>query len=261
MPRDVRRTVQRYLLHPGEQKSIAPVLFVTLLALALAPLLSAARWGGVFAIALIGGSAYMALVRTGAHGAFRRIAETIVIAGTLAAIVTPVLDEQRTDEIFRVVSNVLFVILLLITPMIVLIRLLLRPKITLDTVAGALAAYLQIGLFFGALYQLVAIVSSDPFFVGNPKVVGFDYMYFSFITITTTGYGDFTPATTVGQTMAVMEAIIGQLFLVTVVALVVSNLGREVPRRRSIHGEDVAEEDGPEDDVMDDDGDAAEPVS
>lgn len=237
MARDLRRTVQRYLLHPAEQKSIAPVLGVTLLALALAPLLSTFRWGGVFAIALIGGSAYMALVRTGAHGAFRRVAEGIVIAGTLAAVAAPLIDQQRTDEIFRVVSNALFVILLLITPMVVLIRLLLRPKITLDTVAGALAAYVQIGLFFGALYQLVAVLSSTPFFAGDPKVEGFDYFYFSFITITTTGYGDFTPATTLGQTMAVMEAIIGQLFLVTVVALVVSNLGQAVPRHRAIHGD------------------------
>ena len=251
MPRDLRRTVQRYLLHPGEQKSIAPVLGVTLLALALAPMLAAFRWGGVFAIALIGGSAYMALVRTGAHGVFRRVAETVVVLGTLAAVVTPVLSEQRTDDIFRLVSNALFVVLLLITPMVVLIRLLLRPKITLDTVAGALAAYLQIGLFFGALYQLVAQLSSTPFFAGDPKVTGFDYFYFSFITITTTGYGDFTPATTVGQTMAVMEAVLGQMFLVTVVALVVSNLGQSVPRHRRIHGEP----DGDPDDAVDGDPD------
>jgi hypothetical protein len=52
-----------------------------------------------------------------------------------------------------------------------------------------------------------------------------DYLYFSFVTITTTGYGDFTAATGIGRMTAVLEAIFGQLYLITVVALVVQNLG------------------------------------
>ena len=59
-----------------------------------------------------------------------------------------------------------------------------------------------------------------------------DFEYFSFITMTTVGYGDLTPATRLGQTLVTFEAVAGQVFLVTVVALTVSNLGRSTMRAR-----------------------------
>ena len=69
-----------------------------------------------------------------------------------------------------------------------------------------------------------------PFFVQMPDPAhppsSVDYLYFSFVTITTTGYGDFTAASGVGRMTAVLEAIFGQLYLITVVALVVQNLGQ-----------------------------------
>jgi voltage-gated potassium channel Kch len=234
VPERFRRNAERYLLHPGQQRSIAPVLALTLLTIVSLPFLIHLRWGNIVAVALVGGSAYLALVRTGAHGGFRRAAEAIVVITTVTAAIGPNLTNE--DDTITIVSSALFVLLLMITPMVMLVRLLLRPKITVDTMAGALAAYLQIGLFFGALYRFVGLVETQQFFVQGPAN-GFDYMYFSFITMTTVGYGDFTPATTTGQTLAVLEAIIGQVFLVTVVALIVSNLGRENPRGR----EDQAE--------------------
>jgi hypothetical protein len=59
-----------------------------------------------------------------------------------------------------------------------------------------------------------------------------DYIYFSFITMTTVGYGDFTSALNVGRMLAVMEAIFGQLYLITVVSLVVQNLGTRRQQER-----------------------------
>ena len=69
-------------------------------------------------------------------------------------------------------------------------------------------------------------VGGQPFFVQTDKPSGLDYIYFSFVSVTTLGFGDFTPATDVGKMAAVIEAIGGQLYLVVVVALFVSRIGR-----------------------------------
>jgi hypothetical protein len=87
---------------------------------------------------------------------------------------------------------------------------------------GALAAYLFIGMAFGFAYRLLGAVQSSPFFgAGGDGTVSQD-LFFSFITLTTTGYGNLVPATNPGQSLAVLEALTGQLFLVTAVAKVVS---------------------------------------
>ncbi len=221
----------RYLRRPSEQKSIAPVLGLTILAMIATPALSRYGWGRTVVVALVGASATMALTRTGAHGALRHAAEAIVVFTTVAAAIVPSVTSLNEGHWLQIVAAGLFVLLLLITPITVLLRMMLRPKITVDTLAGALTAYLQIGIFFGALYRFVSLVDSQQFFAQVARPVANEFQYFSFITMTTVGYGDLTPATTTGQTIAIMEAIIGQVFLVTVVALTVSNLGRDLPHR------------------------------
>jgi hypothetical protein len=98
-------------------------------------------------------------------------------------------------------------------------------RVTLDTVAAALSAYLLIGLIFAGLYRFCDLVAAPMF--SQPAPNGFTFEYFSYITVSTVGYGDFTPANDLGRTLAMLEALLGQAFLVTIVALVVSNLGRE----------------------------------
>jgi len=67
-----------------------------------------------------------------------------------------------------------------------------------------------------------------------------DFLYYSFVTLTTVGYGDVTAATNLGRMLSVIEALVGQLYLVIVVALIVSNIGRErstekiIPRERPL---------------------------
>ena len=56
---------------------------------------------------------------------------------------------------------------------------------------------------------------------------GFTNEYFSYVTLSTVGYGDFTADNDGGRTLAMLEALLGQAFLVTIVAMVVANLGRE----------------------------------
>lgn len=129
------------------------------------------------------------------------------------------------------VASVLLLLLLLITPFSILRRIFRHTRVTMETVAGALDVYLLIGLIFASLFRTVAAFSSDPFFVQEPDPTTNQYLYFSFVTLATLGYGDLTPASDLGRTLVVLEALIGQVFLVTAVARVVSLLGREREER------------------------------
>jgi len=96
--------------------------------------------------------------------------------------------------------------------------------VTPHMVTGLLCIYLVIGMFFTLLYRAVDHFQPGPFFVQTPVATSINYLYFSFVTLTTVGYGDLTAAQDLGRTLAIVEALTGQLYLVTVVALAVSHL-------------------------------------
>jgi voltage-gated potassium channel Kch len=98
--------------------------------------------------------------------------------------------------------------------------------VDLEIVLGALSAYLYIGAYFAFLYGVMAHLSNSPFFAQPGADSRLNYLYFSFVTLTTTGYGDISPAYGPGRMIAVTEAVIGQLYLVSVVAIVVSAFGK-----------------------------------
>lgn len=98
--------------------------------------------------------------------------------------------------------------------------------VDLEVVLGALCAYLYIGSYYAFLYHTIAIASGSPFFAQPGADDMLNYVYFSFVTLTTTGYGDLSPAYGPGRMIAVTEAIIGQFYLVSVVAIVVSAFGK-----------------------------------
>lgn len=95
-----------------------------------------------------------------------------------------------------------------------------------EVILGALCAYLYIGNWYAFLYRAVAVLSNAPFFAQPGAENGMNYVYFSFITLATVGYGDLSPAYGPGRMLAATEAIVGQLYLVSVVALVVSAFGK-----------------------------------
>ncbi len=89
-----------------------------------------------------------------------------------------------------------------------------------------------IGMAFGFLYGAIDRIDGDPFFAGADAATVSRCLYFSFTTLTTVGYGDLVARSDLGHTLAVFEALIGQIYLVTVVSLIVSNLGRPARRVR-----------------------------
>ena len=99
-----------------------------------------------------------------------------------------------------------------------------------EAVLGVLCLYLLIGLFFAQLFGAIDRVSGS-FFSNNLQATPSECVYFSFTTLTTIGYGDITTAGNLGHTLAVTEGMVGQIYLVTIVSLLVGNLGRRAPQR------------------------------
>jgi ion channel len=107
------------------------------------------------------------------------------------------------------------------------------------SVAGAICVYMLFGMLFMFLYGVLAALGHTPFFAQGTDGTRALRFYFSFVTLATLGYGDYTPAGNLGHALAVLEALIGQLYLVTVVAVVVTRLGR--PGRKMLVREEESE--------------------
>ncbi len=120
-------------------------------------------------------------------------------------------------------------------------------KITVQTMMGVLCAYLLLMSSFAYAFAVIGEFGSAPFFNQGAEwnTIG-DYTYFSLITITTVGFGDFTPGTDLGRSLTAAEALIGQIYMVTVVAVIVANLGRSDPGPvpSGEQGSDEARDDG-----------------
>jgi hypothetical protein len=106
-----------------------------------------------------------------------------------------------------------------------LVRLVRERGVVLQAVLGALAIYLLLGLAFGFLVGAVATAFGGDYFAQGTDALQSQRVYFSYTVLTTTGFGDLTARTAPGRALAVLEMLIGQLYLVTVIATLVGNLG------------------------------------
>lgn len=94
--------------------------------------------------------------------------------------------------------------------------------VTMDTVFGASTVYLALGLFWAMLYALLELFWRDSFQVPAGKPHLQDFAYYSYVTLTTLGYGDIVPLSRPARGLAVMEALVGQLYLAVTIARLVS---------------------------------------
>jgi hypothetical protein len=124
-------------------------------------------------------------------------------------------------------------LLYLIAPFSIVRHLMLRRGIDTETLLGAVAAYLLIGMFFAFAYEAAGEFGSVPFFGSAGHGSLSQDLFFSFVTMTTVGYGNLVPATNPGQTFAVLEALTGQLFLVVAVGKIISSMPRRGERPSS----------------------------
>jgi hypothetical protein len=105
-------------------------------------------------------------------------------------------------------------------------RLLRDRGVTIQAVAGALAVYLLLGLLFAIAITVAARLGDGAYFAQRTDGTTSQHVYFSFTTLTTTGFGDLSAATRGGRALTVLEMLTGQIYLVTVISLLVGNFRR-----------------------------------
>ena len=148
----------------------------------------------------------------------REVASGLLVVSAAIAILNLFISRDVADGVMAVVSGLLYVA----APAVIVRRLVLRQTVDTQTVLGAIAAYLMVGMSFAFAYRALGTLQADPFFGSEGEGTFSQDLFFSFTTLTTTGYGNLVPDANPGQTLAVLEMLTGQLFLVTAVARVVS---------------------------------------
>ena len=127
----------------------------------------------------------------------------------------------RTLTSAAIVLNGLFVV----GTICVIARAVIRDRdVNAHSVIGAICVYLLMGMLFAFMYGLTALLGSGPLFANGADATSSIRLYFSYVTLTTVGYGDYVPVGDVGRTLSNLESIFGQLYLVTVIGVMVSRI-------------------------------------
>jgi len=185
-------------------------------------------WGRVVTAFLLGATILVALHTSSASRRTMVIGVVCFALGFLTALIGVLWPgHQNIGQLGPVISG-----LLLVVAMVVIVRrIIAHTVVTVQIVLGAIDVYLLAGMIFALIYAGLDIISPVPFFVGTPRASTNDFLFFSYTTLTTVGYGNLIPASNVGMTMAMVEALFGQIYLVIVVARLVSLWGQVRPHQ------------------------------
>lgn len=227
LPGPARQTVDVKLLR--RPHLIGPDRFGLLLAAVLAsfiitPLVQEAEYGGIvmgFQSALV---LVLALTASGVPERQVVWATSVLTVAVLALASEAVVTEGASAAW----ASAIVTVVLGLTPFLVLRRVLAAPKVTVASVAGTLSAYLLVGMTFGSLYRTISVVDEAAF----SQPLGSAANYFSFVTLTTLGFGDIVAESDMARSLVTLEAVLGQVLLVTLVARSVSTLGQDWGRHR-----------------------------
>jgi hypothetical protein len=224
----MRTVVRRGLasLRPGVDRFglVLALLVLSYLLLALGGSSAPRLLEGFFSVLAL----WLALLASAAGLRWRLWAAAMLLAAFLAIVV---ITQSVGDSTARGLSELWFVAVCLLTLIAVVRRVLVHEEVRLETICGALSAYLLLGLMFSSIYGAMADLGNQQVFVQVDEPSIALRQYFSFTTLTTLGYGDVTAATDIGRAIAILEAICGQIFLVTLIARLVANFaGRRSSR-------------------------------
>jgi hypothetical protein len=120
----------------------------------------------------------------------------------------------------------------LVAPVAIIAHIIRRDRVDGQALLASIAAYILVGMFFTFVYNFVGLLTAAPTFGADQDDSLTSQLFFSFTTLTTTGYGNVVPAGPGVQSVAIAEAITGQLFLVIAVARVVTGWTRPRDRAR-----------------------------
>jgi hypothetical protein len=207
------------------------LLGAILTAFAVQGVASPEKWEEVLVAALLGVTLLLALWTADAKPRIIQGALVIVALVILASVLEAA--NGNVDGRAVRIANALLVVLAPPAIIVGVIRSLrARQTVTIEAVFGVLCVYILLGMFFAFLYGAIDNLDGEAFFAAGAKGTVSNCLYYSFTTLTTVGYGDLTSSSNLGHTLSVSEALVGQIYLVTVVSLIVANLGRGRPGTR-----------------------------
>jgi hypothetical protein len=183
---------------------------------------AAAQIGMLVATILVGVTLLLALRASGLVRRWQRIADLLVLFVVIALMAVLVISAATS---LGAPANggyqpLIIVALAALAPIVVVHRLLKHRRVVVGTLLGAISAYLLIPVAFFYVFTTVNAYQGTPFFGQEEPTTSF--MYFSLTTLTTVGYGDLAAVTPLGRLLAASEAVIGQVYLVTFVAMLVA---------------------------------------
>jgi hypothetical protein len=211
------------------------VLLLVLLTYVLASLLDNRGWPAAVELAAGTTTAVVALVSARAG---TRVVRPALVLGAVAIVCACVAAASGARGWLSAAALV-EVALLTAATLAVLHRVVTADRVSSRTILGAISVYAILGLLFTFLYATVERLQGTPFFGHLAESQSSDFIFFSFTTLTTTGYGDLVPTGQPGRMLSGLEMMIGQIFLVTLVAGLVSlwRPGDRLRQRRAERGE------------------------
>jgi len=154
----------------------------------------------------------------------RRAVRVLLFAAVIGVPVFSALSfSTATGDVGNGFANIWTGLVLLVAVVMIVHRVLTFGTVTLQSIFGAFSAYLIVGLMFASFFAAMDHFAGGGFFANGEHANTQTFQYFSFTTLTTLGYGDYTAAYSSGQAVAVMEALTGQIFLATLVARLVAS--------------------------------------
>jgi hypothetical protein len=187
-------------------------------------LVDSPQYLGLIVVAPIFFTAVLAQRATTLSGWWKRLGRLLLLIGAILGLANGVTAEKT--QTLMGVASLLFACVLTISFVAVYLHVLEESEVTFQTTYAALSCYLMVGLIF-ALVDLSTYIFGGSFFSQAGVHPPGDFAYFSFITMTTVGYGDLTPMHGFPRSLAVLEAVAGQMVLVTLVARTVASVSRQ----------------------------------
>jgi len=178
------------------------------------------HWGKVALATAFAGVLLLTLHTSHVLGRWTRITAALAAVTIAINVVQAIVDREGVTGL-----TYLWVVFVIASPIIILFRILRHPTVDLETILGALCSYLLIAMAFASVYGMLQQIGTENFFAQPGPYPRIDFLYFSFIVLTTTGFGDLTPGTPLGKVLVTLEAVIGQVYLVTIVASLVASFG------------------------------------
>lgn len=196
----------------------------------LTSLLGNTGWGSVLVMLAVSTTSVVALASCHVRSHWIHLAIYLSLFGMLMALIAATSGNDDWLDVGALAQ----VLLLAAAMAAVLVRVITSVEVNARTILGAISVYTVLGLLFAFVYEAIGRIQGSPFFENHAHLHHSDYIFFSYTTLTTTGYGDLVPGGQPGRMLAGIEMLLGQIFLVTLVAGLVAlwRPGAALKRRR-----------------------------